>query len=242
MQIGVTLLLAIVVGFAIAQAWKIRSAAYVTGVIQAESHAYEQHPENPRAFVLVVGDSTAYGLGASTSTQSIAGRIGADFPNADIRNIGAIGQKLADLKSALSSLENKHYDLMVIQIGANDVTRLTPYADIRTRLREVLALADNSADQVIVLTAGNIGTSPVFLPPVSTYMTHRTRVTRTIFMDEISKHPKAQYVDLFVERSQEPFLKDIERFYAPDKFHPSGDGYGLWYAKLRKLIPESLTR
>jgi lysophospholipase L1-like esterase len=43
----------------------------------------------------------------------------------------------------------------------------------------------------------------------------------------------ATFVDLFHERDNDPFLKDPDRFFAPDYLHPSNDGYGLWYDALK---------
>ncbi len=55
-------------------------------------------------------------------------------------------------------------------------------------------------------------------------------------MAEVLKHPSTMYVDLFRERKDEIFNTDIPRYYAPDLFHPSGDGYGVWYSSLKALL------
>ncbi len=193
---------------------------------------YEQRPTNSSMRILVAGDSTAVGVGAD-SKDSIAGRIGKDFPSADITNVGVSGLRLAGLKQKLASRGEATYDLVVLQIGANDITGRTSYADIQKTLGEVLHMADGVGKKVIVLTAGNVGAAPAFKWPLSWYMTARTRIVRQIFMTEVAKHPNATYIDLFEEAAEDTFSKDIKRYYAPDFFHPSGDGYGVWYTKLR---------
>ncbi|MBC7836306.1 hypothetical protein H7X87_00810 [Acetobacteraceae bacterium] len=217
--------------------WGSIHAAIAKSVqIQARTTAYEQHPTNPSRRILVAGDSTAVGVGASLTQDSIAGRIGSDFPEAEITNLGKSGLRLALLKEALLARQNERYDLIVLQIGSNDITGRTSYTEIRNTLREILDLASKMGKKVVVLTAGNVGLSPVFHPPISWYITHRTRIVREIFIEEVGKHKNATYIDLFRERPDEPFNKDIHRYYAPDFFHPSGEGYGLWYLQLREAL------
>jgi lysophospholipase L1-like esterase len=125
---------------------------------------------------------------------------------------------------------------VLLQIGANDITGRTPYDEIRSTLKRVLAQADTLSTKVVVMTAGNVGLAPAFKWPLSSYMTHRTREVRKIFMEEVAKHPNASYVDLFKERKDEIFNTDIPRYYAPDLFHPSADGYGVWFEQLKKKL------
>lgn len=225
------LLFLVVLVYAIFLWNSVRRAIAMSVVIEASTVAYEQRPANSTMRILVAGDSTAVGVGAR-SEDSIAGRIGKKYPRAEITNLGVSGLRLAGLKEKLSSRGENTYDLVLLQIGANDITGRTPYAGIRRTLGEVLHVADGLGARVIVMTAGNVGFSPVFRWPLSAYMTARTREVRTIFMSEIAKHPKAYYVDLFEEKKEDTFSKDITRYYAPDFFHPSGEGYGVWYAKL----------
>src|SRR5665213_3447970 len=62
----------------------IHQASVVGHRIAAQAVPYEQHPPNPAMYILVMGDSTAVGTGAATNTESIAGRLGARYPQADI--------------------------------------------------------------------------------------------------------------------------------------------------------------
>jgi lysophospholipase L1-like esterase len=231
------LLILIVIGVTLYIWLPILSATRITREMEKTAAPYERRVEYPTERILIAGDSTAFGLGTANNADSIAGRIGKDFPDADIENIGVVGLRLSGLTEMLAARKDEKYLLLVLQIGANDITGRTSYSDIRNELSEVLTFADGVAEHVIVMTAGNVGASPVFRFPFSAYITERTRAVRNIFIEETSKHSKARYVDLFVERKDEPFNKDIPRYYAPDRFHPSGDGYGVWYEKLRPLLP-----
>lgn len=197
---------------------------------------YEQQTSSSSKRILIAGDSTGVGVGASDPSTSVAGRIGSQFADSNIINISVSGAKLADLEKKLETVNGNSFTFVLLQIGANDITGRTSYEEIRSTLSRVLAQADLLSSKVVVMTAGNVGLSPAFKWPLSSYIEHRTRVVRKIFIEEIAKHPNASYIDLFKERKDEPFNTDIPRYYAPDLFHPSGDGYGVWFEKLLPLL------
>ena len=199
----------------------------------ANTRPYEQHPQNPDKYILVAGDSTALGVGALNMHESTAGRFGEQFPNADITNLGMNGAMLKDLLITLQNQKNEHYDLIVLQIGANDITHLTSYDAIQEELSKILFLSNKISPKTILLTSGNIGAAPVFHWPLSTYLTARTLNVRNIFKDEASKFKSVFYIDLYKDTKDDPFIKDPERHYAPDSFHLSGDGYEIWFKEIK---------
>ena len=227
-------LLLVTFGYGVYQWRTIQRSIGISSRLMNEARAFERHPEIPRSHILVAGDSTAVGVGSS-SEFSIAGRIGKDSPDADITNIGINGQRLQGLIESLETQKGKYFELVVLQIGANDVTGRTSYSDIEGRLAQVLTDARLLAPKVIVMTSGDVGLAPVFKWPVSAYLSARSRAVRDIFIEETKKHGGATYVDLYKEKKDDVFLTDIPRYYAPDHFHPSGDGYGVWYSQFPKL-------
>src|SRR5580698_9255590 len=80
--------------------------------------------------VLFAGDSTAVGTGLSDNSYSTAGLFSRDFPDADVENHSQNGLRLKGLANILETLQNKKFDLAVLQIGANDIINLTPMAQI----------------------------------------------------------------------------------------------------------------
>jgi lysophospholipase L1-like esterase len=219
-------------------AYPVWSGIQASKELQADAVAYQQHPDNPRLHFLVAGDSTAVGTGAKDPLDSVAGRLGARYPEADITNVSENGLRLAGLKEKLEALPERRYDLILIQIGANDVVNFTALDDVTSRLRSVLDLAEKQSEMTVVLTSGNIGLSPIFKPPFSNLISWRTRQVRDIFMEEIGARDQVRYVDLYREKGNEPFNTDVPRYYAADLFHPSGEGYGLWFRDIEKVLPE----
>ena len=216
----------------------IKTALKIDQKLVPDAVAYEQHPANPTMQVLFMGDSTAVGVGSVQKSESTAGRLGAEYPNSDISNRSKSGMVLRELLPLIEAQSGMHYDLVVLQIGANDVVGFTTLGAVREQLRKILKTASGIAPHVAVLTAGDIGQSPVFRWPLSSLMSARTRSVRAIFMEEIATTPNAFYIDIYNSNAGEIFNSDLNRYYAPDYFHPSGDGYGVWYALLLRALKE----
>lgn len=235
-QISLEILVLFLLAWIFYVTYPIITAIHRSKEIEAHTIPYEQHFATSSMKILVAGDSTGVGTGAEDNQQSTAGRIGKDFPHADIKNISENGLKLEGLRNKLESLPDEQYDLIVIQIGANDIVGRTSYKEIESQLNDVLDISGGFSKKIVVLTSGNIGLSPVFKFPVSTFMMHRTRAVRDIFLDQIGDRAGIDYVDLFKNKEEDPFGKNVEHYYATDFFHPNGEGYGVWYEQMRPFL------
>lgn len=186
--------------------------------------------------ILIIGDSTAVGTGASSPETSLAGLLGSHYPNATIENRGVNGAKITDLKARFESLKNKRYDLIEIHIGGNDIVRFTNLKKVEQDLKTVLSQAKKLSDNVLLITSGNVGTSVLFPAPSRFMFTKRTRQVREIFI-RVAKIHDVSYVDLFHEAAEDPFAKDPAKYYATDFFHPSDAGYQFWFDQTRIHYP-----
>jgi len=185
---------------------------------------------NPYALlkILFIGDSTALGTGAGDNTESVAGWFGQDFPSAHIINVSQNGKRLSALVQDFFPSLGERYNLVVMQIGGNDILRLTPLKNIERDLSIVIERAKMIADHVVILHSGNVGAAPIFCWPFNWLYAERSRMVRALYLDK-AKATSVLYADLFAEREVDPFLKDISRFYSADYLHPSGQGYKIWY-------------
>lgn len=217
--------------------YPIKKAIKISKEIEKDTVAYEQYPQNPSMKILVTGDSTAFGTGVSDMKESTAGRLGNDFPEATIQNISENGLKIEGLVEKIKSLpDSSSYDVILIQIGANDVTGVTSLKKVKEDLSQLMKLVTSKSERIIILTSGNIGLSPVFRAPLSQAITKRTLLVREIFLNEVKLHESVQYVDLFKVAEEDIFLTDVDKYYASDYFHPSGDGYGIWYKDIKNKL------
>ncbi|MGE5844451.1 MAG: SGNH/GDSL hydrolase family protein [Syntrophaceae bacterium] len=190
---------------------------------------------NPGALqrILVVGDSTGVGTGAARPEESVAGRIAAEFPAIEVTNLARNGAKAKDALKQLDSVAEAGFDLVLVQVGGNDILGFTDPGELRDSITQVLTRAGEKGRSVLFISTGNVGLAPAFFPPISWIYTSRTREARAIFMD-VSRTLGIQYVDLFRERGNELFLNDPDRYYTPDYLHPSSEGYRVWYEELRR--------
>jgi lysophospholipase L1-like esterase len=199
--------------------------------LAGKSVSFESRPQAPRARVLVIGDSTGVGTGSSEPWESVAGRIARDFPGAEIVNLARNGARAKDVPVQLSGAGSGRYDVILLQVGGNDILRFTPLEELKASVTEILQIASGKARRVIFISTGNVGLSPAFFPPVNWIYTWRTRSARALFMD-IARQQGARYVDLFRERGSGIFEDDPPKYYASDFLHPSGEGYAVWYREL----------
>ncbi len=193
------------------------------------SEPFEQRPEGATRRLLIAGDSTAVGTGASSPMQSVAGLIAQQQPRLLIENRGRDGALFADVTQQL--LRAGRFDAVLIQAGGNDVIRLRSAEEMRTDIDQMLEAARQRADVVIFMPAGNVGNAPFFFVPWSWWMTHRAREMHRL-AESASARANATYVKLFEERENDPFVRQPE-LNASDGLHPSDAGYRVWWQELQ---------
>lgn len=231
--------LAILIGLVVYAAYQsIRTRYYISIGIGLANAAvkYEQHPPNPTIRILTIGDSSVVGTGSTNPLLTVAGRLGADYPTADITNLGVNGTRTQELIERFTGIQDQKYDLILIHTGGNDIVHFTSMADIESGLNQVLDVATIMSDDVIVLHGGNVGSSKLFPAPTRWIFTYRTKKVREIFI-RVAAEKGVHYVDLFREGKADPFVADPKKYYGADYFHPSADGYGDWYVAIKQFLP-----
>jgi lysophospholipase L1-like esterase len=179
----------------------------------------------PAKRLLVVGDSTAVGTGASSPAHSVAGLVAARHPDWSVENRATDGAKLDDVAEQLR--RGGRYDIVLVMAGANDVIRFTGRDTMQRHLRAVLECARERAPEVVLMPAGNVGNAPFFWPPWSWWMSARARMLHGV-VRETAAAAGATYVGLYQDRDSDPFALQPQRYHAADGLHPSDAGYALW--------------
>ena len=185
--------------------------------------------------IVVVGDSTAYGTGVKDAKESVAGRIGTDFGDYEVRTLAKNGRVIGEVAEVLQEAKlEKTADVLLLQIGGNDILQNHSKEQIEADTRAMLIEAKKHATHVVFMSCGNVGTAALYVKdgqPDSVRM-ERTLVAREIFT-RLSDEFGVTYVDLYVEPVNDEFFKHPERYFAIDGLHPSGAGYGEWYKQLQ---------
>ena len=208
-------------------AWRIGQSVQLARA----SEPFSITPDRPTASLLIVGDSTAVGTGASDPQHSLAGQIAMMHPALRIVNLAKDGAKFSAIATQLAGTER--FDMILILGGGNDVIRLTGESYLRENIDRAVARAVTRSDHVVVMPAGNVGNAPFFFPPVSWWMSRRARVLHDAAAASARAHG-ATFVDLYRERVSDPFAQEPERMNARDHLHPNDAGYAFWLAELER--------
>jgi lysophospholipase L1-like esterase len=188
--------------------------------------------------VVWLGDSTSTGVGADDLEASMAWRVAAGLAEGAVvlTVLGRSGdqvhevhdRQLPDLADVLLAEASAH--VVLVSIGANDVTALTRRPTFGSRYAELVAgidaaLADIEA-QVVLVGIPDIGTAPRLLPPLR----HLAGLRGAQLDDEIARIARRtghHHVDL-ADRTSRTFSSDPDRYFSADAYHPSSDGHGVW--------------
>lgn len=186
--------------------------------------------------ILVMGDSTAVGTGANNPANSVAGRLGKDFPNAQIINRAENGMKTEQLLGRLDEfLQDEKYDLVIIHIGANDVLRFNHMDKIKQNMDKIINKSLTRTHSLALFTSGNIGEAELIPWFARTVMSQRSKELRNFGLSLDSERDNVTYVDLYYKEADIP----DSQFYAEDKLHLSDKGYGFWYRELKAALKEN---
>lgn len=205
--------------------WRIRQSAELA----RQSEPFQASPAGATVGVLIVGDSTAVGTGASSGASSVAGLIARDHPRLRIVNRASDGARFADIARQLGG--DKRFDVVLVLGGGNDVIRLTDNTLLAQQVADVARRARSLAPLVILMPPGNVGNAPFFIAPLSWLMAQRSRALHG-FVRQAAHDHGAIYVGLYKDKPNDPFAQRPDELNARDGLHPSDAGYQLWYDAL----------
>lgn len=205
----------------------------------AKTTPFSIAPPNSTKKILVLGDSLAVGVGATKPEDSMAGLISHDYPTASIINLAKSGSRTEDILGQLTKVKNQKFDLIIIQIGGNDVTHFTNQKEITNNMKQIISQAKTMAPHILVWSSGSVGFAPIFVPPLSWILTERTGKTYENIAKTVETEG-ATYINLYVPYQEDIFKTDIKKYYAEDNFHVASAAYRVWYEKCRPKIKEFL--
>jgi lysophospholipase L1-like esterase len=195
--------------------------------------------------LLVLGDSSAAGMGAITSQQTVGAIIangvsalsGRPVRLTNVAVIGAESSGLDDqLAAALEQIDKP--DVAVILVGANDVThRIDKSIAIRHLEQTVSALRDTGCE-VIVGTCPDLGTIEPVAQPLRLLARRWSRdlaAAQTVAVIGAGGRT-VSLADLLGPQ----FANFSEEMFSPDRFHPSPAGYARVASALLPSVCDAL--
>ncbi len=187
--------------------------------------------------VVWLGDSTGAGVGASSAGTALPTGVARGLGRpVQLRVLARSGAQVLDvLSEQLPLLPPLRPDVVILGVGGNDVTHLTPRRVFEGLYDALLqGIQSVGAATVVVMGIGDFGTVPRIPQPLRAITGWRGRrldeVVRTL-----AARRGAAYVDLYA-RTGPIFGSAPSRFYAEDGFHPNDEGYRAWATAILEVL------
>ena len=186
------------------------------------------HLPGPPISLVMLGDSSAAGLGVQLAHQTPGAMLAAGLAEAAAQPVrmtcvAKVGARSSDLADQLEQALAAQPDVAVIMVGVNDVThRVRPAMSVRHLDQTVRALREAGAE-VVVGTCPDLGTiEPVAQPLrlVARRWSRQLAAAQTIAVVEAGGR-SVSLGDLLGPE----FAASPREMFGPDRFHPSAAGY-----------------
>lgn len=198
--------------------------------------------DGPELSFVVLGDSTAAGLGAGTAGDAYATvlsqRLAAETGRpVRLTALGVSGARVSDVvELQVPQVVELQPDLVFVGIGANDVTHLTPLADIRRDMGA--ALRELTATGASVVVAGAPDMRVLAWPQPLRHITYLRGLQVTGAIEDVARDEGAAVVELAKETGPH-FAADPDAHFSEDEFHPSATGYRRWADAIFPVLLEA---
>ena len=185
----------------------------------------------------VLGDSIAYGMGASDPADTVGARLTAELVTSgtptDLRVFAVSGACSDALATQVQAATAWGADVALIIIGANDLTHFVPVQQAAAQLGAAVRALRLGGARVVVCPAPDLSVVP-WVPP---YMRVAVQAASTVLRQaqaSVATTEGARIADAQASLGT-AFAGDLSLFSA-DRFHPSSAGYALISAALAPTV------
>ena len=192
--------------------------------------------QGPPLGVLIVGDSSAAGVGTDTQETALAGQLVATLAvhhTVDWQLIASTGATTPTTLKRLEEADLRPFDVVIVILGVNDVTRGGPLAGW-LRCHEMLRalLRDRTgARQLYISQVPPLGAFPLLPDPLRWLLGRRALRFDAALLTALRSEPDCEYVPL-------PETLDAGDM-AEDGFHPGPVIYAAWAKEMARRILSS---
>lgn len=195
--------------------------------------------------LVMLGDSTAAGLGNDRADQSIGARIAAEV--ADVRgapvrltNVAVVGATSADLGVQVANVldEVRRPAVAVILIGANDITHRVGAAVAAAHLADAVTRLSATGAHVVVGTCPDLGTIRPIPQPLRLLVRRWSRELAAA--QAVAVAAAGGSVVALGDLIGPEFAQSPAEMFSADRFHPSPAGYARAAAVLLPAVGAAL--
>lgn len=189
----------------------------------------------------LLGDSIAYGIGAARPEDALAPRLAAALSalGLDVQTqVEAVpGARSSGLKAQVDRVLPWQPDVVVVVIGANDLTRTVPVEKAVAALRAAVVRLRQGGAEVVLAPAPDLSVVP-HVPAAARELVRATSLQLRRAQLEAVREEGGRAADVDTARA---FAADPSLF-SPDRFHPSSAGYALIAQALTPYVVAAATR
>ena len=178
--------------------------------------------------ILVLGDSTAAGVGAQTQDEALPGNLARRLSRewergAKWRAVGENGATTADIvRRYLAEATAQKYDLIFVSIGANDALTLRSRRAFRRNFRTILRRLRSVSPHALILVSSFPGFAQFAALP------NPLRWALALHSQSLEEAARRFALAEPGVLMSPPAPKYTPGFFATDGFHPSAQGYREW--------------
>jgi len=132
------------------------------------------------------------------------------------------------------------YDMVVLQIGANDLIAGDEAGAVAADLQQLIEQTIPHANKIVVLTAGNIGVTSAFDGQQAEALEEASRSFDMEMTTLGQTYNDMAFVSLFDEAADDPFVQKPDIYTSIDGLHPTSAGYKIWYQKAKPYFATAL--
>ena len=199
-------------------------------VMSLSTEKFERRQERENG-ILILGDSLAYGVGASSREASFAGKLAEHYHDSPITNKAEIGETVGSLKETIDKKITDKYEIIFIIVGGNDIMRMhINIFNSANGIKPIIDKASRHSFRVVLVTTGNF--NYVSLQPwiLKSVFNKRADILRQAALKLEADYPSYSYIDFYATSMDEEEYKSYE----------ASDGYHLNDAGVNRLIASTL--
>lgn len=193
--------------------------------------------------VLVLGDSAAAGVGAKTQESALAGLLFSQLKvNREVKLSlkATTGFLSRDVIETLITLHPQQYEVVLVSMGVNDVTKLTSIRRWKRNVNEIISLLTSKfSSKLVIFTAlPPMHLFPALPQPLRWVLGLRANLLNRELEKCSSLYAHVDFLDIpFMSQGESLHSIKESGLMAEDGFHPSSKGYALW-AKQVAIVTE----
>ncbi|GAA3200379.1 SGNH/GDSL hydrolase family protein [Actinocorallia longicatena] len=199
-------------------------------------------PGEPISFV-VLGDSTAAGIGVDEADETMAGMLAAGLSATAGRpvrltNVALSGSRTEMMLAQVPAALKARPEAAVIMIGANDVTARVAAGESVRFLEQVVTRLREAGSEVVVGTCPDLGSVKPLMQPLR-WIAQRTSRQLAAAQTVVVVRAGGRSVSLGDLLGRD-FSREPAEYFSADRYHPSARGYAAAAAAVLPSLSAAL--